>query len=29
MPPELVSAAWEVTVILCLVLVAAIARLGE
>lgn len=29
MPPELTNAAWEVTVIFCLVLVAAIARLEE
>lgn len=29
MPPELTNAMWEVTVIFCLVLVAAIARLGE
>lgn len=29
MLPELTNAAWEVTVIFCLVLVAAIARLEE
>ena len=29
MPPELTNAAWEVTVVFCLVLVAAIARMGE
>lgn len=29
MPHELTNAAWEVTVIFCLVLVAAIARLEE
>ncbi len=28
-PPELVNAAWEVTVIFCLILAAAIARMGE
>jgi len=28
-PPELTNAAWEVTVIFCLVLGAAIARMGE
>jgi hypothetical protein len=29
MPPELTNAAWEVTVIFCIVLAAAIARLEE